>query len=304
VLHMLREMRVVLLSLFGALVPMFWTMLCMFGILFIFVTIFVQGAVGFVSTAPPGDPFVENAIRPQFGSFMTTYRTLLMAITGGDDWSKYYETAEKISPGYAVLFIIYIVLMTFGALNIMTAIFVEGALCKAREDFELLKNEERSKMESLRKRLTKIFREFDPGMTGQITREQWETMATSDEMQEYFRMLQIDASRVEEVFRLLDVECSGVLELDDFIGGCLHIQASASYVDVDMLMNATKTLMTRCASNFDAIKARINQEHIKSHTMLNKILEHVIMLDLRLDGMEQPHLGQIGECSTYNRKSL
>jgi len=293
VLHMFSEMRVVLLSFFGAIVPMFWTMLGMCVILYIFVSIFVQGAAGFVTEAPYGEPLVESSIRPYFGSFLKTYRTLLMAITGGEDWTKYYDILQKVSPFYALLFVVYIVMMAFGALNIITAIFVERSLSKAREDFELQKVEERSKMESQRKKLVKLFRQFDTEMTGQITKDRWKEMIGSDDMQkvhEYFSMLKIDISKADDVFRLLDVDDSGILELEEFIGGCMHIQGTASFVDVDMLMTATKTMMKRCACSFDAIKARIHEEHSKSQATLNKVLERIALLDSRIRDGDQSTL--------------
>jgi len=282
VLHMFREMRVVLLSFFGALIPMIWTMLGTFIILYIFVTIFMQGAAAYVSEAKYGETTIEDSLRPQFGSFMRTYKTLIMSITGGDDWTKYYDTLEKVSPIYSVLFMAYIILMAFGLLNIITAIFVEGSLSRAREDFELLKAEERIKLGNQRKRLIKLFRRFDPDMTGKITREKWTDMVNSEdtqEMMEYFSMLNIDKSKADDVFRLLDVDESGELEVEEFIGGCMQIQGSASYVDVEMLMTATKTLMTRCAHSFDAIKAGVHEEHMMSRARMNLISEQIAVLE-------------------------
>jgi len=275
VLNIFREMRVVLLSLLGSIVPLFWTSFCLFVILFVFVTIFMQGAADYVAHSAGGSKVVRVGISENFSSFWTTMLTLLMSITGGADWKEFYTITSDISPLYSILFIVYIIVMTFGALNVITAIFVEGALAKAREDFEILKSEERSKLHSNTKRLEKVFRELDPGMTGHITKEQWEQLSANGVLTSYFHMLEIDIPKADDVFRLLDIDGSQVLDLAEFVNGCLQIKGSASFVDVEMLMNASKSLMAKTSRSFAALEMKMEKDNRIARSMLQQVLDRL-----------------------------
>jgi len=206
VLYLFKELRVVFLSLAGSVIHLFWAVLCLCIIIFVFMIVFMQGLADFVMTQEGGSPLVEKNIIPNFRSFGRTFCSLLMAITGGEDWGVYLRVLEEVSVGYSVLFVLYMMLMVFGVLNVITGIFCENAMAQARADFEVARGEEMRRSDKTAKMLARLFRELDAEMTGMISYDQWVKFVAQAEVRACFKLLHIDISRSADVFRLLDLD--------------------------------------------------------------------------------------------------
>jgi len=280
VMHLFKELRVVLLSLLGSIVPLFWALFCVFILIFLFIIVFMQGLAQYVSEQPGGDFIVREQVIPYFGTFGKTFRTLLMAISGGQDWHTYYDTMKHVSGLLAALFILYICLMTFGTLNVITAIMVENATSKARQDFEVCKAEEQTKLDTVSKQLISLFEELQPAMGGTISREQWDELCVAPDVASYFHMLGIDISKGQEVWRLLDLDGSNELDIDEFVAGCLHIQGAASYVDVESLMRANKTMMNKCVQSVSLIQKELTQDNKMQTAIILRIMDKLEKLEM------------------------
>jgi len=275
VLSLFQELRVVLLSLMGSVVPLCWTLFCVFILLFIFNVIFMQGLAVFVSEQPGGSELVKMAVIPHFSSIFRTFCSLLMAITGGVNWEAYLRLMEKVSVLYTFIFILYMLVMTFGALNVVTAIFVESATAKAREDSEIAKTQQITRARSVAKELKKLFKSMDPSAAGKISLEDWEQQSNDAEVRAYFSVLNIDISRAREVFRLLDLDNSGYVDTEEFMLGCMQMQGSASSVNAEMLMSTTRSLLCNFNHTFHRLETHMGCDAKRTIDMLGQILEKI-----------------------------
>merc|ERR1712187_1021317 len=77
-----------------------------------------------IREAKGGDANVKASI-DQFGSFSQTLLTLWKSVF--DEWRDFYDTLEAVSLPLAIIFLICILVMVIGPLNIITGIFVEQA---------------------------------------------------------------------------------------------------------------------------------------------------------------------------------
>jgi len=273
VLYLFKELRVVFLSLAGSVIHLFWAVLCLCVIIFVFMIIFMQGLADFVMSQKGGSPLVEKNVIPNFRSFGRTFCSLLMAITGGEDWGVYLRVLEEVSVGYSVLFVLYMMLMVFGVLNVITGIFCENAMAQARADFEVARGEEMRRSDKTAKMLARLFRELDAEMTGMISYDQWVKFVAQAEVRACFKMLHIDISRSADVFRLLDLDGSNYLDIDEFVSGCLHIQGGASSVDVEMLVRTTKTMLRKFKGYSQKVEEAFCQEHRTLTRMMQEFLD-------------------------------
>jgi len=274
-MHSFKELRVVLLSLFASVIPLFWALVCVFILIFLFVIVIMQSVTQHVTEQPGAAIHIQNGVVPHFCSFMVVFKTLLMAITGGQDWHVYFDVTERISSILSVFFIVYVCLMTFGTLNVVTAIMVESAMSKARHDYEVCKAEEHYKMKALNRQLVRLFTELDPDMSGTITKKQWTEICTNPQVIAHFHMLDIDISKGEEVWRLLDLDHSNELDIQEFVNACFQIRGGASYVDIDALMQATRTLMHKTTQNVSCMQAELSQETRALHPLLLQIMNKI-----------------------------
>jgi len=276
VLHIFRELRIVLLSLLGCIVPLFWALVCLFVLAFVFVMFFIQGIGEFVSGELGGSMWVTEYVLDEWSDFGTSLLSCMKMITGGKEWAQYYELMHHISSLHSFVLIVYVLLMTFGALNVVTGTFVEHATTKARQDFEVAKFEASVKGSRVSRRLIKLFRRLDQNDSGTITLAQWKELAALEDVQACFTMLDIDISKTEEVFKLLDIDGSGELDMEEFINGCTNVQGVATHVDVECLAHFIKSLNIRTIKEMSAVKEDLLKEVARLDRTLDQILgEHV-----------------------------
>merc|ERR1712110_1262061 len=87
--------------------------------------------------------------------------TLLMAVTGGNDWEGYFTPLMQVNVIAAICFLVYICMMLFGILNVITGIFVEGANQNAKADTEQMNQQAFHKVEATANILKKVLRNMD-----------------------------------------------------------------------------------------------------------------------------------------------
>jgi len=287
VLYLFKELRVVFLSLVGSVMHLFWAVLCLCIIMFVFIIMFMQGLADFVLAQQGGSDLVVSAVIPNFRSFGRTFCSLLMAITGGQDWGVYHSVLEEVSIGYSVLFVLYMMVMVFGVMNVITGIFVESAMAQARADFEVAKGDELKRSQATTKKLIRLFKELDAEMTGVISYEQWVSFVAQKDVQACFKMLHIDISRSADVFRLLDIDGSNEVDMEEFVSGCLHIQGGASSVDIEMLVRTTKTMLRK----FKGYYLRIEKTFCQENEILTGMM-HDFLDNLRNCGVQPTNVSQ------------
>merc|ERR1719195_2229991 len=62
--------------------------------------------------------------------------SLFMCISGGDDWGNKMQPFKSLSSVYMYAFIFYIFFTVFGAVNVVTGLFVEMAAAVSRRDHD------------------------------------------------------------------------------------------------------------------------------------------------------------------------
>ena len=132
-----------------------------------------------VATACEGASEYEDVARnlnDYFGSFPKCFVLLFYIVTGGEDWSQSYRALAEMNEYswvYKWWLVAYLVIMVFGVLNVITAIFVECSLSKAQADRELSLATEDKKTKAVKdaKSLLALL-DLDAGKSHEITRSQ------------------------------------------------------------------------------------------------------------------------------------
>jgi len=262
-----------LLSLFNSIKPLLWAILCLFLIIFLFSAILAQGVSDHFLEDTNIDLDDENTthLLLKFDSLPRIILSLLECITGGEDWSDSYSPLEGVDGGYSLLFLLYICIMVFAVLNVITGVFVEGAISKARSDKELAMQEEMNRKEDIFKHLVQVFRKIDDDRSGSVDYTEWESFTAKTESQALFSLLGLDVSKTKDVFKLIDWDESGEIDMDEFINGCMHLQGSAKVVDLETLLRNHKKLFAKVAGEIRAV-------HTKMETSITEIKGHILRL--------------------------
>jgi len=239
-----KHLRLMTLAIMHSAVPLLWAVVFVIFVTWLFGIIFVQGVTDFLASAEGGDSAAE-AMREFFSSMPMSLLTLFMVISNGISWWSVAKLLLECSAFYVPLLILYVVIMLFAAMNIITGIFVNEALEMANWDRALVEQTERDRNAETTRTLQGLFEEADCCCTGSISADEFEKYLLRDDVRATFMTLGLQISNANAFFKMLDVQDTGAIEIDEFVMGCMRFRGPAKTVDLENLIHENKRMMVR-----------------------------------------------------------
>eukprot|EP00927_Polykrikos_kofoidii_P060962 TRINITY_DN5585_c0_g1_i2.p1 TRINITY_DN5585_c0_g1~~TRINITY_DN5585_c0_g1_i2.p1 ORF type:complete len:871 (-),score=169.57 TRINITY_DN5585_c0_g1_i2:83-2695(-) len=245
VMRFFRVLRMMVASIAGSMMILFWSILMVSLMMYIFGICFLMALMQHLQESTSVDEDAMVGIVQYWGGVPASVVTLFMAVTGGADWEPLADPLKQAGAGYYFLFMFYIAFSAFAVLNVLTGMFVETAMKVSQDDeeavgFELLNREE-----------THQFRAFLHELTTDATEEthqqkiSWKAIrknADADQVKRFIRMVEIDMEDLRRVYSLLDFDMSKVV-IEDYIHGLIHAKEGAATIDIVNLTYETKRMM-------------------------------------------------------------
>merc|ERR1712032_315427 len=108
-------------------------------------------------------------------------------------------------------------------------------------------------------KIRELFDSVDTDRSGTITMAELEAMMHSEEMQAYFEALELDASDGWTLFKLMDRDGSNVVDVEEFIMGCMRLRGSARNIDIAKLSSDHRWFMGHMSRRLKLMDARLGQ---------------------------------------------
>lgn len=248
VLRYVGELRALALSILGCMKPFFWTLILLSMVLYIFGVYFAQLVVHH-RTSYPDETFVE--LENYYGSLSQTVLGLFQSMTGGVDWNVMINPIiDDISPFLGFTFVLYIAFTMLAMMNVVTAVFVDSALTRAREDKEI----------HVVSTASALFQKLglDRAEHG-ITWEDFEELLDSEDMLEFFKTIGVEVSDAKGLFTLLDVNDSDRVQSNEFLSGCLRLRGSAKSLDLLLLARETRRVFQKYNAHLHSVNSKLGQ---------------------------------------------
>ncbi|CAE7463824.1 unnamed protein product, partial [Symbiodinium sp. KB8] len=125
---------------------------------------------------------------------------------------------------------LYITIVVFAVIRVITAIFLKDTLDAAQNDSENLVVERLRKKAEYVERLEAVFKAIDRTGDGMITEERLEEILSHPKVAAYFNTLDLDVQETSVFFHIID-NGDGEVTLDEFIDGILRCKGNARAVD-------------------------------------------------------------------------
>ncbi|CAE7913043.1 NOV [Symbiodinium necroappetens] len=133
---------------------------------------------------------------------------------------------DKVNRLFVLFFAVYITIIVFAALRVITAVFLRDTLDAARNDDEALITERlRSKSKYLEK-LEDVFEAIDSAHNGTISEKQLAEILAIPKAAAYFQTLDVDVLEGAALFRILD-NGDGIITHAEFVDGILRCKGPA-----------------------------------------------------------------------------
>lgn len=235
-------LRGLILSIFSTMGSLLWTLLLLLILFYTFSCIFAQLVTDhcrFTTIDATGDP---NAIPvcPElldyyYGNVMDSMMTLFMSITGGINWAEAYVELRQVSPEMPValwLMNLYIVIGFFTILNVVTGVFVNTAIESASADKDIATLKQMQKRLEQMSSLQEVFQEMDKGDINAVSLADLEDALQQNKLGTFMESLGISTDDVFTLFMLIDANHNGLVDLDEFVSGCMQLRGPAKSLQV------------------------------------------------------------------------
>mmetsp|Transcript_60103 Transcript_60103/g.140013 ORF Transcript_60103/g.140013 Transcript_60103/m.140013 type:complete len:588 (-) Transcript_60103:138-1901(-) len=246
VVRFLAELRIMVTLIIHSVRSLIWLMVLLVIILYVFSIFFTQGVTDYLieESADNEDQQVDD-LKHFYGGLANSAYTLFTAITGGISWADVVSPLLLAGWTFKALFIVYVFFCVFSVLNIVTGVFVDGAIQRSAQERDLRLEKEKEQKKMYVTMLMDLLEEIDKEGTGTITRSELEEAFQTDVVRYSFSVLDIDIADSNYLFDMLDLDGSGEVDMEEFVSGCLRLKGNAKSIDIHTLMFEVKHLMRK-----------------------------------------------------------
>lgn len=262
VIRYFKPLRLMIFSTAACLPTMGWALVMMFLLSCIFGLYLEDNALVFIHEqgaqhglpSELGDNFLHH-----WGGMPQSIRTLMFSISGGSSWSDMSKPFWHINWFSGVLFALFMMLTTFGVMNVLIGVFVAEANNVHELDKELMIDKALDDQKSKKESVSQIFDHLDPEGTGEISVQDLCDALDHDRTAGHFHLFDIDTRRARVMFELMDVDGNGIISKQEFVQGFLRLQGGSSATDVAESMIQQKLI----SDKLDTLKELMVQSLVR-----------------------------------------
>jgi len=255
-----QHLRLMLLAVLNSIVPLFWAIFFLVFMNFLFAIMFMQATEQYLESGNFNEALLEDMLA-YFNPLPKMILTLFMCISGGISWWEIGLLLEELGFGYLLMFLLFILIMFIVVLNIITGIFVNESIESARKDHDLIAQMEAVQHKQMLQDLTRLFRDIDTDGDGQISL--WEFQdALRDRggtMRSVFLLHNLDVTDARTFFHIIDVDGSNMIEIDEFVMGCMRFKGNGHCLGIEAVMQEHKQMLK------DIVRQQRRVEHQVRH---------------------------------------
>lgn len=244
----LSELRVMAHMIQHSLMSLFWLFSLLTILIYIFSIVLTQGATEFLKYDE--DPVVLE----RYGSLFRTMYTLFQAMAGGVSWGDVTTPLMRVGMFYFAVALVYVFFSIFSVLNIVTGVFVDGAIELAKQDRSMIVTKKLQSREASAQHLVELLREMDTDGDDTLSQEEFNNSLGRKDVAEYLDALSVDAAEAELLFMLLDKDGDGTVDIEEFVGGMQRLQGEAKSFDIHLLLHANRQVLYMCSGLLDMVR--------------------------------------------------
>jgi hypothetical protein len=167
------------------------------------------------------------------------------------------------------MFIVYITFVLFAVNNVIIAIFTQHAFEFADKDNDVVVQELLKQKQQLLVKLTAICTsEFDECHTGMLLLEDFQAKMECERLKAWFESIDITMEDGFALFKVIDVEQEGIIEIGQFVDGCLRVKGNAKKLDIHQILYDQKRILQAVAT----VDAKLNKAVDARVTELNSTM--------------------------------
>lgn len=245
VVRFIHALRTLVYSIVCTMKSLIWAMLLLLLIIYIFGILFTQSVSDHLfKTFEPDDEYPPSAaaLVKYWSLLPRSMFTLFKSITGGVSWDIVVDPLSDVSWVWVGTFAAFISFCFLAVLNVVTGVFCQSAIETAQQNEDLIIQSQIQNKKMYVERIRKCFSEIDTDASGYITIAEFEKHLEKGAVQAYFASLDLDTEDAWTLFKLLDQDEGNLIDIEEFVVGCMRLKGNAKSVDIAKLHHEQKRL--------------------------------------------------------------
>lgn len=200
-----------------------------------------------------------------YSRYGTAYHAMytLYEITFAGNWpTNARPVLEKVNHSFVIFYVIYITIIVFAVIRVISATFLKDTLDAAQNDAENLVVERLRKKAQYVKKLEEVFMAIDHSGDGMISEERLANILSNPKAVAYFQTLDVDVTESAALFHLID-NGDGEVTLDEFIEGIMRCKGPARAID--------QVAMRAMIQQMDQKLSKLTKRLVESGAILPKL---------------------------------
>merc|ERR1719329_991680 len=153
--------------------------------MYVFAICFTQGAVDYlISSQELG--LVEE-IAKMYGSLVLSGYTLFQSMCGGLSWGEAADPLLAVNFPFGLLFLVFVFFTIFSVLNIVTGVFVDGAIQRGAEERDLVVQKQKRMREAYVQELEELLLDMDVNDDGVVSVDEFEECMKDENVAQILR---------------------------------------------------------------------------------------------------------------------
>lgn len=254
IVRFIRALRTLVYSILCTLGSVVWAMLLLLMIIYVFGIVFAQ-AVCDHRVDRSYDYYMDKELEMYWGSLLDSMFTLYKSVSGGVSWHDVVLPLSTVSQVWVLLFFFYITFTFFAVLNVVTGVFCQSAIEGAQHDQDMVVQQQLQNRNMYVRKLKKLFKDIDADSSQYITYTEFEHHLKDEKVQAYFASLELDTSDAWELFKLLDQNETHVIDVEEFVLGCLRLKGNARAIDIAKMTYENRTTRKKLTQIMESIES-------------------------------------------------
>jgi len=166
----------------------------------------------------------------------------LFEVTLAGCWPNYFRPLiERVNAWYVVFSVVYITLVVFAIIRIISPIFLKETLHIASNDAEMMINEQVKKKEVYIKKLESVFEAVDTRGEGTLRMNEFEAIVMNPSVRTWLQVLELEIHDAEALFHMFD-DGDGEVTYEEFLKGVMRMKGQARSIDCVSIMRTSDAM--------------------------------------------------------------
>eukprot|EP00747_Dinoflagellata_sp_TGD_P039523 gnl/TRDRNA2_/TRDRNA2_140319_c2_seq1.p1 gnl/TRDRNA2_/TRDRNA2_140319_c2~~gnl/TRDRNA2_/TRDRNA2_140319_c2_seq1.p1 ORF type:complete len:250 (-),score=35.69 gnl/TRDRNA2_/TRDRNA2_140319_c2_seq1:141-890(-) len=181
-----------------------------------------------------------------YNEFGTPFRATfaMFECTFANGWlTKFRMAVDVIGPGMSVFWLVYVVIVNFAVIRIVSALFLKQTMAVASQDADRMAMEKVKQQGVYADKLREIYLLADTSGDGRINYEEFQNMISQPHVMHMFDALDLDEDELVMLFNVLSSD-DGMVDFEEFLGGAMKMKNTSRCIDSIQILHE-QTVMKR-----------------------------------------------------------